>query len=125
MKPRESSLRLKRFAAEEKVRKVSDLESMIREFEQMVVDLERQIATEEERTGVKDRQHFAYSTFAKAAAQRRENLMTSVEDLRAKLAVAVGERDAALEILQMSEAGEGREPGRLRRRDSATDARIG
>lgn len=125
MKPRDSSLRLKRFAADEKARKVADLESMIREFEQMTFDLERQIVTEEERTGVKDRQHFAYSTFAKAAAQRRENLMTSIEDLRAKLAVAVSERDAAVEVLQITEATEAREPARPRRRDGASDARVG
>lgn len=125
MKPRESALRLKRFAADEKIRKVADLESMIREFEQMAVDLDRQISSEEERTGVKDRQHFAYSTFAKAAAQRRENLMISVEDLRAKLALAVSERDSALEVLQVSEAGDGREPSRSRRRDGGTDARVG
>ena len=115
MKPRESALRLKRFEAEEKARKVADLESMIREFEQMASDLDRQISTEEDRTGVKDRRHFAYSTFAKAAAQRRDNLKTSVDDLRAKLAVAVKERDDAVELLGASEAGDGRDLGRGRR----------
>ena len=124
MKPRESALRLKRFAAEEKARKVADLESMIREFDQMAADLNRQIATEEDRTGVKDRNHFAYSTFAKAAAQRRDNLTTSVEDLRAKLAVALQERDAANDTLNKSEAGDGRETGRSRRRGEGTDARA-
>ena len=73
MKPRESALRLKRFETEEKIRKVADLESMIREFDQMAADLDRQIANEEDRTGVKDRFHFAYSTFAKSALQRRDN----------------------------------------------------
>lgn len=126
MKPRESALRLKRFDAEEKIRKVADLESMIREFDQMAADLDRQIANEEDRTGVKDRRHFAYSTFAKAAAQRRDNLAISVEDLRAKLATAVQERDAAVDILGKSEAGDGRETGSRRRRgENGTDARIG
>ncbi len=124
MKPRESALRLKRFAAEEKARKVADLESMIREFEQMAVDLERQIASEEDRTGCKDSKHFAYSTFAKAAAQRRDNLVTSVEDLKAKHAAAVSERDAAIELLQASEAGDSRDTGRSRRRDGGADARF-
>ena len=126
MKPRESALRLKRFEAVEKARKVADLESMIREFDQMAFDLERQITTEEDRTGVKDRSHFAYSTFAKAAAQRRDNLAISVEDLRAKLAIAVQERDAAAEMLNKSEAGENRDTGRSRRRgEGNSDARAG
>ena len=119
MKARENALRLKRFEAEEKTRKVADLESMIREFDQMAADLDRQIANEEDRTGVRDRAHFAYSTFAKAAAQRRDNLATSVADLREKLAVAVKERDAAADTLSKSELGEGnaRDSGRGRRRD--------
>ena len=88
MKPRDSALRAKRFEAAEKSRKVASLESMIREFETMVSDLSRQISAEEERTGVRDASHFAYSTFAKAAHQRRSNLATSLADLRAKLDVA-------------------------------------
>ena len=122
MKARESALRLKRFEAEEKSRKVADLESMIREFDQMAADLDRQIANEEDRTGVKDRAHFAYSTFAKAAAQRRDNLATSVADLREKLALAMKERDAAADTLSKSEVGEGsasnRDTGRHRRHGS-------
>ena len=58
------------------------METMIRDFEHMAVDLARQIAAEEERTGIKDLAHFAYSTFAKAAALRRGNLLTSVADLQ-------------------------------------------
>ncbi len=54
MRPRESALRLMRFEAREKARKVSDLEAMIREFELMAEDLDRQIGNEEERTGVRD-----------------------------------------------------------------------
>ncbi len=106
MKPRESALRLMRFEAREKARKVTDLEAMIREFEHMVDDLVRQIATEEERTGIRDLKHFAYSTFAKAARQRRENLVLSIDDLKAKLALAVDERDAAVESLEKVEPAE-------------------
>ena len=51
MKARESALRLKRFEADEKARKVADLEHMIREFENMAADLDRQIKAEEDRTG--------------------------------------------------------------------------
>ena len=55
MKPRDTALRSKRFEASEKARKVASIETMIFDFEQMAADLARQIAAEEERTGVKDR----------------------------------------------------------------------
>lgn len=115
MKARESALRAKRFEAQEKARKVADLEYMIREFEQMALDLERQIQTEEERTGIKDPAHFAYSTFAKSAAQRRDNLKASVVDLQVKLDNAVRERDEAQVELNRSQPGESRESDRLLR----------
>ncbi len=95
MKARDAALRLKRFELDAKVRKVEDIELMIREFEGMATDLERQIRVEEERTGVRDRNHFAYSTFARSALQRHTNLEASITDLRAKLALAVNERDEA------------------------------
>src|ERR1700733_13810557 len=100
MKPRDAALKLKRFEATEKARKVSSLETMILDFEQMAVDLARQVAAEEERTGIKDPAHFAYSMFAKAAALRRANLLTSVADLRAKLEVARHDHDAAVAELR-------------------------
>lgn len=102
MKPRDSALKAKRFEATEKARKVASLESMIRDFELMVSDLSRQIAAEEERTGVKDPAHFAYSTFAKAAAQRRGNLATSIADLKMKLDAARRDHeDAASELTKL------------------------
>ncbi|MGZ5890602.1 MAG: flagellar export protein FliJ, partial [Hyphomicrobium sp.] len=88
MKARESALRLKRFDADEKARKVADLEHMIREFDNMLVALDRQIRAEEDRTGLKDPAHFAYSTFAKSASVRRDNLRTSADGLKAKLEIA-------------------------------------
>jgi flagellar protein FliJ len=119
MKPRESTLRLMRFDAREKARKVSDLVAMIREFELMAEDLDRQVLTEEERTGVRDLSHFSYSTFAKAARQRRINLQTSVDDLKAKMEIAVAERDLAVEALEKAENPEqGRDIGPRGRRVS-------
>ena len=95
MRSREAALRLKRFDAQEKARKVQGLEHMIREFEQIASDLERQVQSEEDRTGVKDRSHFAYSTYAKAATLRRDKLIASIDDLRVKLDDAARERDEA------------------------------
>lgn len=97
MKARESALRLKRFEADEKARKVADLEHMIREFDGMANDLDRQIKAEEERTGVRDPAHFNYSTFAKSASQRRDNLRASADGLKDKLEAALRERDEAME----------------------------
>ncbi|MBU1211063.1 MAG: flagellar export protein FliJ [Alphaproteobacteria bacterium] len=95
MKSRDSFVRVKRFELDEKARRVDELQYMIRDFEQLAADLERQIAAEEDRTGVRDVAHFAYSTFAKAAMQRRDNLMSSAAELRAKLESAAKDHDEA------------------------------
>ncbi len=116
MKSRDTHLRAKRFEASETARKVGDLEHMIREFEQMAIDLNRQISAEEDRTGVKDTTHFAYSTFAKAACQRRMNLQASIEGLAAKLDAAIRERDAAQADLAAAAIPDPRDQVRSRRR---------
>ena len=93
MKSRETAQRLKRFEAQEKARKVLGLEQMIKEFENMAVDLDRQVQAEEDRTGIKDVAHFNYSTFAKAASLRRDKLRASIDELKAQLEAAVRDRD--------------------------------
>jgi flagellar protein FliJ len=124
MKARESALRLKRFEADEKARKVADLEHMIREFENMAADLDRQIRAEEDRTGIKDPAHFAYSTFAKSASQRRDNLRTSADGLKAKLEGAQRERDEALEQVSRADTPETRAELRNRRRPDRASTAI-
>jgi len=108
MKAREAAMKLKRFDAEEKSRKVEDLEMMIRDFETMAEDLDRQIQAEEDRTGVRDSSHFAYSTFARSAAQRREKLQSSVAELRERLALAVADRDEAMSELDDADVSDRR-----------------
>jgi hypothetical protein len=125
MKPRDSALRAKRFEASEKARKVTLLESMIGDFEHMAVDLARQIAAEEERTGVRDSAHFAYSTFAKAASQRRSNLLTSVTDLRVKLDAARHEHEEAASELRKLEPADARDSDRLHAKADRDGALIG
>jgi hypothetical protein len=124
MKSRETALRLKRFEADEKARKVADLEHMIREFEAMAADLERQIQAEEDRTGIKDPSHFAYSTFAKSAGARRDNLRTSVSELRLKLAAAQRERDEVAEQLLRADQTEAREGAHGRRRSERSSGVV-
>jgi flagellar protein FliJ len=114
MKSRDTMVQLVRFKTEEKRKKVADLETMIRDFEGMAVDLDRQIEAEHERTGVRDEAHFSYSTFAKAAAQRRANLRASVEDLRRRLDAGREELNAAQMDLKRAEQVEDRDSGRRR-----------
>lgn len=116
MKARETALRLKRFELNERSRKVADLELMIREFETIASDLDRQIRAEEDRTGVKDAKHFAYSTFAKSAALRRDNLRASISELRVKLEAAQQDYDDAKQQLDRFAADQPRELVRPRRR---------
>lgn len=117
MKAREHVMIIKRREADEKSRKVEDLARIIGEFDQMAADLDRQIQLEEDRTGIRDRGHFSYSTFAKAAAQRRDNLRTSTEGLREKLSAAVRDRDTTAENLNLAAShSEGRGLSRPSRR---------
>jgi flagellar protein FliJ len=53
MKPRDTALRLKRFEAAEKARKLASMETMMLDLEQVAAEVARQIAAEEERTGIK------------------------------------------------------------------------
>ena len=116
MKARETTLRLKRFEAEEHARRVANLESMIRDFQVMAADLDRQIHAEEDRTGIKDSAHFNYSTFAKSAAQRRNNLRASAAGLSGKLEAALKARDDAIQQLAQANTSDPREQMRSRRR---------
>lgn len=114
MKSSDAICRLKRFEVEEKRRKVADIEAMINDFNQMALDLDRQIDIEQERAGVADVNHFAYPTFAKAAIQRRDNLRASAADLEAKLASAreaLTEADAELKRFELLD---GRESDRIK-----------
>lgn len=103
MKSREGLIRLKRFQVEEKRRQVSQIETMIAEFERMAKELTDQIGVEQERSGIHDTMHFAYSTFAKAATQRRDNLIASTTDLSEQLRLAQEECTEALEELEKYE----------------------
>ena len=126
MKSRDALIRLKRFDVDERRRKVADIEAMIGDFNHMAVDLDRQIAIEQERAGISDINHYAYPTFAKAAIQRRNNLSASAADLAARLAAARGELDEACEELKKIELLEERDAERLRldQARAATNAEL-
>ena len=109
MKSRDSLIRLKRFQAEEKRRRVSQIEGMVAEFSRMATDLDREIAAEEQRSGLTDPVHFAYSTYARAARGRRDNLNQSASELRQQLDEARASYQAALEEVTRAQNLEGRE----------------
>jgi flagellar FliJ protein len=111
MKSRDTLIRLKRFQAEEKRRRVLQIEAMIADFDRMAGDLDREILGEEKRAGISDPSHFAYPTYARAAKTRRDNLLQSAEDLKAQLEDARAAFAVALDEMKKAEALDGREKG--------------
>ena len=105
----ESLIRFKKFQVDEKRRQVAQIESMIADFERMAAELDQQIEIEHQKTGISDMAHFAYSTFAKAAQTRRDNLMASADDMREKLESAQDELAEAVEDLKKVELLDQRE----------------
>lgn len=109
MKSRDTLVRLKKFQAEEKARRIAQIEAMIAEFTRMMGDLEREIASEEQRSGNSDPSHFAYSTYARAARTRRDNMQNSIDELQQQVADARDAHADAVEELRKAESLDGRE----------------
>ena len=129
MKSRDTLIRLKRFHVDEKRRQVAQIEAMIADFQRMAGDLDREIAAEQSRAGIDDPGHFAYPTYAKAAMQRRDNLLWSADDLNGQLEDARGQLAEAFEELKKVEILEERDQMRERaaegRAEQAELDRIG
>jgi len=121
MKSRDTLIRLRRFQADEKRRKVAQIEAMIADFARMAADLDREIGQEEQRAGISDPAHFAYPTYARAAAQRRDNIRRSAEDLDAQLAAAKAALAEAFEELKKVEILDDRERTSERAAENARD----
>jgi len=109
MKSRDTLIRLKRFHVDEKRRRVTQIETMIAEFQRMATDLDREIENEERRAGISDTAHFAYPTYAKAARTRRDNLLHSAGELNDQLEEAKAALNEAFEELKKVEILEDRE----------------
>ena len=122
MKSRDTLIRLKRFQVEEKRRRVRQIELMSAEFTRMIVDLDREIANEERRTGVSDPTHFAYPTYARAAATRRDNLKSSIAELSGQIDDAKEALADAQAELAKYEAIDGREKAEARPAEMSTHA---
>jgi flagellar FliJ protein len=121
MKSRDTLIRLKRFQLDERRRKVAQIEGMIAEFDRMAADLEREVKVEQERAGIHDPAHFAYPTYAKAAAQRRENLKRSADELKGQLDDAKAALGEAFEELKKVELLDERDQARERAAEAAQE----
>lgn len=124
MKSRDTLIRLKRFQVDDKRRRVAQIEMMIAEFDRMAADLDREIAAEEQKAGISDPNHFAYPTYARAAAQRRDNLRQSAENLHAQLDDAKAELGEAFEELKKAESLEDRERSAERAMDAVREQAV-
>jgi flagellar export protein FliJ len=116
----ESLIRLKKFNVDEKRRQVGQIELMVADFERMAGELDHQIEVEHQKTGISDTAHFAYSTFAKAAMTRRDNLLQSANDMKGQLEAAQDALAEALEELKKVELLDQREHNRER----AAEAKV-
>lgn len=123
MKSRDTLVRLKRFQAEEKRRRVVQLNTMIAEFTRMSNDLEREISHEEQRANISDPNHFAYPTYARAARSRRENIVASLSELRGQLEEAEAQFKEANDELVKAQSQEARDRGAERMIDVVAERR--
>lgn len=109
MKSRDTLIRLRRFQCDEKRRRVVQIETMIADFTRMSGELAREIAAEEQRARISDLNHFAYPTYARAARGRRDNLVSSIDELRGQLNEAKTAHAEAQDELAKAESLEGRD----------------
>ena len=117
----ESLIRLKKFQVDEKRRQLTQIEMMISDFERMAAELDQQIEIEQQKTGISDVAHFAYSTFAKAAIARRDNLLASANDMKGNLEAAQDALAEAVEELKKVELLDERDQARERAEESARE----
>ena len=121
MKSRDTLIRLRRFQVDEKRRRVTQIEMMMADFQRMAVELDREVAVEEARAGITDVGHFAYPTYARAAATRRGNVRQSAHALEGQLAEAKAELGEAFEELKKVEILNDRERTAERAAESVRD----
>jgi flagellar protein FliJ len=82
MEAPEYSIYAKPASIEETRRKLSRIDWFIQEVSYEVKILDRAIAVEEKKSGITDPNHYAYPSYAKAASLRRDNLLSTIEELK-------------------------------------------
>jgi hypothetical protein len=86
--PELTLIRLKDLQIDMARRQVAQIEAMITDLDDIAATLDNEIEAEQNRTGIRDLAHVAYSILAKATIVRRDNLKRTVTDLKEELAVA-------------------------------------
>ena len=119
MRSRRNAVQLKQFEIAAKRRQAGFIKTTIEEFVRMIANLDLEIEAEHRRTGIADPKHYAYSTFARAAIQRRQNLQASVDNLQHRLTTA----EAALDLAEAELARDAEE--RFDSNDMFADLRVG
>jgi hypothetical protein len=71
--------------AEQRRRRLSQVEAMVADLDRRAAELDREIAAEQKLAGIHDPAHYAYPTYARSAMIRRDNLRRSAAALRAQL----------------------------------------
>src|SRR5207302_10346682 len=102
-------------------RGVARIASMVADLDRMAADVDREIATEQDRAGIHDPTHFAYPTYAKAAITRRDNLKRSADELKTQLEDARLALAEAFEELKKVELLDERDQQRERAADNARE----
>ena len=87
-KSEQALIRLKDLQIDMARRQVAQIEAMITALDDIAATLDNEIEAEQNRTGIRDLAHVAYSILAKATIVRRDNLKRTVTDLKEELAVA-------------------------------------
>jgi hypothetical protein len=72
----------KPIAVQQKPRNLTRVGSIIRELSSKVAILTSEIASEEKKSGVNSPNHYAYSCYARAAMHRRDNLLSTIQELK-------------------------------------------
>lgn len=123
MKSRETLIRVQRFHVDDIRRQVADIEAMVADLRQKEADLQAQIESEQDRTGISDITHFAYSTFAKSAMDRRDNIRFTIEGLNPQFEEARERLGDAVAELKRLEILDEREDARRRLDIAKTEQR--
>jgi hypothetical protein len=71
-------------------RRIPILKRLIADCDRLAADLDQEVRSEENRVRIHNPANSAYSTYASAAALRRDNLRRSADELRVHLAKASG-----------------------------------
>jgi flagellar FliJ protein len=120
MKHRDKLLTRVRHEVSTKAQSIAAINAALQDMGAIVVALDRRVSAEEARSRVTDLKHVAYSTVARAARVRSNNLKQSVTALEVRLVAATADHESALAKLAALENQEAARFIQLPLRDTAS-----